>query len=128
MLIATSDGVFEFGDNDGDAETRRHRSNRHGVFEMPLAMDYLKAELAGLTEQERAELAQFLLHTLEGTGADADTDAEIEAAWDAELARRGDEIQRGVAVGKPAEQVFAELRQNYRVLTKTTEQTPERSP
>jgi len=76
---------------------------------MPITMENLKAELAGLTEQERAELAHFLLDTLDDTKADAD----IEAAWDAELARRADEIQRATAVGKPADQVFAELRAKY---------------
>jgi len=73
------------------------------------AIEELKAELAKLTEQERAELAHFLLDSLDG--ADADTDDE--AAWDAELARRADEIQRGTAVVKPADQVFAELREKY---------------
>jgi putative addiction module component (TIGR02574 family) len=76
---------------------------------MASAMEELKAELAGLTEQERAELAYFLLDSLDETG----DEAEVEAAWDAELARRADEIQRGTAVGKPADQVFAELREKY---------------
>jgi putative addiction module component (TIGR02574 family) len=68
-------------------------------------LDKRKAELAGLTEQERAELAQFLLDSL-----DPPVDSDPEAAWDTELARRADEIQRGTAVGKPGDQVFAELR------------------
>jgi putative addiction module component (TIGR02574 family) len=76
---------------------------------MATAMEELKAELAGLTEHERAELAHFLLNSLDG----ASDDADAEAAWDAELARRADEIQRGTAVGKPAGQVFAELREKY---------------
>lgn len=76
---------------------------------MAIAMEKLKAELAGLTEPERAELAQFLLDSLD----DAPVDSDEEAAWDAELARRADEIQRGTAVGKPADQVFAELREKY---------------
>jgi putative addiction module component (TIGR02574 family) len=80
---------------------------------MAAAMEELKAELAGLTEQERAELAHFLLNSLDGAGAGDDADADVEAAWDAELARRADEIQRGTAVGKPADQVFAELREKY---------------
>jgi putative addiction module component (TIGR02574 family) len=80
---------------------------------MPTAIENLKAELAGLTEQERAELAHFLLDTLDNTEVDATIDVDVEAAWDAELARRADEIQRGTAVGKPAEQVFAELREKY---------------
>jgi putative addiction module component (TIGR02574 family) len=78
---------------------------------MSMALDNLKAELAGLTEGERAELAYFLLDTLDECSADAD--ADVEAAWEAELTRRGDEIHRGTAVGKPAEQVFAELRQRH---------------
>jgi putative addiction module component (TIGR02574 family) len=66
---------------------------------MPVTLQELKAELAGLPEQERAELAHFLLDTLDETEADVD----VEAAWDAELARRADEIRSGKAVGKPAE-------------------------
>jgi putative addiction module component (TIGR02574 family) len=78
---------------------------------MATAMEELKAELAGLTEPERAELAHFLLNSLDG--ADDGDDADVEAAWDAELARRADEIQRGTVVGKPADQVFAALREKY---------------
>jgi putative addiction module component (TIGR02574 family) len=79
--------------------------------EMALAIERLKAELAELTERERADLAPFLLESLDEAGADTDTD--VEAAWDAELARRADEIQRGAAEGKPAKQVFSELREKY---------------
>ena len=75
---------------------------------MATAMEELKAELAGLTEPERAELAHFLLNSLDGAD-----DADVEAACDAELARRADEIQRGTVVGKPADQVFAELREKH---------------
>jgi putative addiction module component (TIGR02574 family) len=75
---------------------------------MPLAIEQLKAELAGLTEPQRADLAHFLLESL-----DPSVDSDADAAWDAELARRADEIQRGTAVGKPADQVFAELREKY---------------
>ncbi len=76
---------------------------------MAVAMEQLKKELAGLTERERADLAHFLLNSLDDGGADPD----VEVAWDAELARRGEEIQNGKAVGKPANQVFAELREKY---------------
>jgi putative addiction module component (TIGR02574 family) len=58
--------------------------------------------------QERAELANFLIHSL-----DAAWDAETEAAWDAELARRGAEIISGTAKGEPALEVFAKLREKY---------------
>ena len=39
--------------------------------------------------------------------------AEDEDAWDAELARRAEEIRSGQAQGEPAEQVLAELRKKY---------------
>ena len=78
---------------------------------MAVAMETLKAELAALTERERADLAYFLLTSLHDTTADADV--EVDEAWTAELARRADDIQRGAAVGKPADQVFAELREKH---------------
>jgi putative addiction module component (TIGR02574 family) len=68
----------------------------------------LKAQLSQLSMQERAELAHFLIHSL-----DEAVDADAEAAWDAELARRMAEIRSGNAVGEPADQVFAELRKKY---------------
>jgi putative addiction module component (TIGR02574 family) len=78
---------------------------------MAVAIEKLKAELAVLTERERADLAHFLLDSLEEAGAD--TDADVEAAWDIELARSADEIERGTAEAKPANQVFAELRDKW---------------
>ncbi len=68
----------------------------------------LKAQLSKLSTQERAELADFLIHSL-----DEGLDADAEAAWDAELARRLEEIKSGNAVGKPADHVFGELRKKY---------------
>ena len=75
---------------------------------MTEAAKELKARLALLSPQERAELAQFLIGSL-----DEQVDPGSEAAWDAELARRASEIESGKAVGKPASQVFAELRDKY---------------
>jgi len=68
----------------------------------------LKGELVRLSARERAELAQFLIQSL-----DDETDADAEAAWDAELARRAREIQAGEAVGEPAKKVMAELRKKH---------------
>lgn len=68
----------------------------------------LRATLAKLPMRERAELANFLIHSL-----DAAWDAETEAAWDAELARRGDEIISGRTKGEPSREVFAKLREKY---------------
>jgi putative addiction module component (TIGR02574 family) len=70
--------------------------------------EQLKAALAQLPASERAALAHYLIRSLDD-GADPDA----EAAWDAELARRMAEIRSGLAVGEPAERVFAELREKY---------------
>ncbi len=61
----------------------------------------LKVELAHFSAQERAELAYFLIHSL-----DNEIDDDMELAWDVELTRRLEEINQGVA-GEPASQVFA---------------------
>ena len=68
----------------------------------------LKIELSQLSMQERAELAYFLIHSL-----DEDVDDNVESAWDAELTRRMQEIKSGTASGEPLNQVFTELREKY---------------
>ncbi len=71
-------------------------------------LEQLKPILAALSAPERAELASFLLHSL-----DQQEDVGAEAAWDTELARRVAEMESGKVVGIPAAQVFAELREKY---------------
>lgn len=68
----------------------------------------LKLELSNLSIQERAEIASFLIHSL-----DENVDRDIESAWDAELAQRTQEINSGNTSGEPSGRVFAELRQKY---------------
>jgi putative addiction module component (TIGR02574 family) len=68
----------------------------------------LKDELLRLPETDRAALAHILLDSL-----DEQTDADAEAAWEAELNRRSEEIHSGKAEGRPASEVFEELRQRY---------------
>ncbi len=68
----------------------------------------IKSELSRLSLQERAELAYFLIHSL-----DEEVNADAEAVWDAELAQRLEEIKSGKAVGEPADKVFAEIREKY---------------
>jgi putative addiction module component (TIGR02574 family) len=75
---------------------------------MTETMEQLKGQLERLPSQERAELAYFLLCSLE-----QEVDADADAAWEAELARRVTEIQSGKVVGTPAAQVFAELRAQF---------------
>ena len=62
---------------------------------MVVAMENLKAELVALTEREQADLARFLLNSLDD--ANAEPDPDVEAAWDGELARRADETRNGSA-------------------------------
>jgi putative addiction module component (TIGR02574 family) len=75
---------------------------------MTEAAEQLKPQLLQLPDGDRAALARFLIDSL-----DEQTDADAEAAWEAELARRAEEIRSGQAQGEPAEQVFAELRKQY---------------
>lgn len=68
----------------------------------------IKVELLRLSVQDRAELAYFLIHSL-----DEDMDEDVEAAWDAEIMRRLEDILSGKAVAEPASKVFSELREKY---------------
>ncbi|WP_035610252.1 addiction module protein [Haloferula sp. BvORR071] len=72
---------------------------------MSATAERIRSEAFSLSSEERAELAHFLIRSL-----DPASDSESQAEWDAELERRGEEIRQGVAVGIPAEQVFDELR------------------
>jgi putative addiction module component (TIGR02574 family) len=71
-------------------------------------MEQLKGQLEQLPSQERAELAHFLLCSLE-----QEAEADVDAAWEVELARRMADIQSGKVVGIPAAQVFDELRAQF---------------
>ncbi|MEX0775835.1 MAG: addiction module protein [Phycisphaeraceae bacterium] len=71
---------------------------------MPATKDQLKSHLSDLPVEDRAELAQFLIDSLDGDQGQTD------AAFDAELARRVEEIEQGRASGEPADQVITELR------------------
>ncbi|MGI0485688.1 addiction module protein [Pantanalinema rosaneae CENA516] len=68
----------------------------------------LKIELSQLSIADRAELASFLIHSL-----DEGVDEDAEKAWESELTRRMQEIHDGTAAGQPSNQVFTELREKY---------------
>jgi len=72
---------------------------------MSQASDLFASQLAQLPTNERAELAHLLLQSL-----DDSQDADAEAAWEQEIARRVAEIESGRVSGRPAEEVMAELR------------------
>jgi putative addiction module component (TIGR02574 family) len=76
---------------------------------MNAATERIKLELATLSTAEKAELATFLLGALD----QEESDGDVKADWDAELARREKEIDSGIVTGIPADQVFAELREKY---------------
>ena len=78
---------------------------------MAVAIEKLKAELAVLTERERADLAHFLLESLQDAGVD--TDADVEAAWDIELARRADEIEAQHSRGQAGQPSIRRVAQKY---------------
>ena len=75
---------------------------------MSETVEKLKEEIEILSNQERAEIARFAIHSLDQGGDD-----DAEAAWEVELARRVSDIESGRAVGKPADRVFAELREKH---------------
>jgi putative addiction module component (TIGR02574 family) len=68
----------------------------------------IKQQLLDLCLQDRAELAHFLIQSL-----DDGQDPDAEAAWDAELSRRMQDIENGVETGVPADSVFAQLRAKH---------------
>ena len=60
-------------------------------------VERLKLELSQLSIHGRAELAAFLIQSLDEEPAD-----DVEAAWDKELARRLAEIEEDNAYSQPA--------------------------
>lgn len=74
---------------------------------MSEAVEGLKSQASVLSVPERAELAYFLLSSLENE------DEGAAEAWQAEIARRVADIRNGTAVGRPVEEVLHELRERY---------------
>lgn len=74
---------------------------------MTPTLEDLKGASSSLPAPQRAELAHFLLRTLE---PEEDGWAD---AWQKELARRLHEIRTGQVIGVPAEEVLSRLRERY---------------
>jgi putative addiction module component (TIGR02574 family) len=74
---------------------------------MPEIAERLRTEVLQLPSQDRAESAYCLIRSL-----DEKDECESQAAWEAELERRWQEMESRAVVGKPAESVFAGLREN----------------
>ena len=73
---------------------------------MTKTTETIKLELSRLSIGDRAELAHFLIHSL-----DEDIDNNIKKDWDGELDQRLAEIQQGTAKGDSTDQVLLELRE-----------------
>jgi putative addiction module component (TIGR02574 family) len=69
----------------------------------------VRQEVLQLPESDRAELARFLIESL-----DDSEDPDVEAAWDAELRRRVERVEQGKSRLRPAHQVLAEIRDKYK--------------
>ncbi len=72
---------------------------------MSTLLDELSREALALTLDERAQLAQQLLESIE-----RESDPGVLAAWEAEIADRIARYERGEATLIPAEEVFAAAR------------------
>jgi putative addiction module component (TIGR02574 family) len=72
---------------------------------MPDTLKELEAQARSLSPEERARLAESLLESLRDAPV-----AEIEKAWDAEIAERVAAYDRGELPTFTAENVFAEAR------------------
>jgi putative addiction module component (TIGR02574 family) len=75
---------------------------------MTAAFKELRKKAITLLPQERAELARELISSL-----DEKHESSSETAWDLEIKRRVIEIKSGKVIGRPAENVLAEIRAHY---------------
>lgn len=74
---------------------------------MPDLVIELSQQAQTLRPEDRARLAELLLDSIHQS-----VDLAVESAWDEELQRRIDEIDRGTARLVPAEEVFAQVRRS----------------
>jgi putative addiction module component (TIGR02574 family) len=79
---------------------------------MPATIEQVTHEALTLSETERAYLASTLLRSLEPEDLDQEEQG-VDEAWEAEIIRRVEEIRLGTAQGRPAEDVFRDLRARY---------------
>lgn len=68
----------------------------------------LKQQLAALSTQDRAELAEFLIGSL-----DSDPDTGVDEAWETEIRLRVESIRSGRHSGVAADEVFDRLRRKH---------------
>ena len=74
---------------------------------MPFTIEKITHEALTLSEVERANLAHTLLQSLEPA------EEGVEQAWTAEVGRRFDRVREGTAAGRPADEVFRDIRTRH---------------
>jgi len=74
---------------------------------MSATIEQLTHEALTLPETERARLAQTLLQSLEPA------EEGVEQAWAIEVVRRLERVREGTAQGRPAEEVFRDIRARH---------------
>ena len=74
---------------------------------MPATLEQVTEEVRELSPQDREQLLACLIRDLEPV--ENLSAAEIESAWDKEIARRLEEIDSGKVKAIPAEEVFARI-------------------
>ena len=77
-----------------------------------MTVEQIKEQFDSMTSAERADLALYLIRSLDGE--DNADEQEVEQAWIEEVDRRVEEIKSGKAVGIPAEAFFASLREKLK--------------
>jgi putative addiction module component (TIGR02574 family) len=73
-----------------------------------LTVEQLTHDALTLSENERTRLAHALLRSLETS-----TETGVDAAWDEEVSRRVEAVRHGTAQGRPADDVFRDVRNRY---------------
>jgi putative addiction module component (TIGR02574 family) len=85
--------------------SRRNIKTDHPEHDMSALLDELSKKARGLAPEERAQLAQELLESVE-----READPLVQQAWETEIASRIAKYERGEATLVPAEEVFAAAR------------------
>ena len=70
-------------------------------------IEHMKTRIGELSGSDRAELAYYLLSTLEPV------EEGVEEAWQQEISRRLQEVRQGRAKGRPVEEVLSELQDRH---------------
>ena len=77
---------------------------------MPTTIEQITTDALTLSEPARAQLAHALLRSLDAPAEEQG----VESAWEVEVARRMERLRQGTATGRPAEEVFRDIRARYR--------------